>query len=119
MCKVISSDSVIGNLILESVERNQFTISIEKMFNYDELLSQKLESEDYCAGFDYFEILDFIDDYPFFVSPIDSNCLLIKNIENKSVLINQLTRYFRIGMPTYVIDVMKSVFSSVLEQEKK
>ena len=47
MCKIISSEAVIGNFILESLERNYFTVSIKKIVEYDNILSQKLESYDY------------------------------------------------------------------------
>lgn len=115
MCQIISSEAVIGNLILESVERNLFSIPIDKIINYDELLSQNLEENEYYTRFDFDEILDFIDNFPFFVYPIESEFLSIHKVANNTTLINQLTRYFRIGMPTPLIKVMKSVSRSILE----
>lgn len=116
MCKIISSDAVIGNFILESVERNNFSISIEKMISYDEELSQKLRAYDYFTRFDFDEIIDFRDNYPFFVKSVESNYIkILDETEDTRKLINQLKRHFRVGMPTLVINEMISVSKSIFD----
>lgn len=118
MCKIISSDAVIGNFIIESVERDNYDISIEKMNNYEKQLSENLEKYNYFTRFDFDEILDFTENYPFFVKSLQSNHMKICNKANNNTnLINQLKRYFRIGMPTLVINEMVSVSKSILASE--
>lgn len=118
MCKIISSDAVIGNFILESVERDNFDVSIEKMFNYDEKLSKELKTHNYFTRFNYDEILDFSENYPFFVKSVESNHIKIfDEMNNKTTLINQLIRYFRIGMPKLVVDEIVSVSNSIFALE--
>lgn len=118
MCKIISSEAVIGNFIIESVERDNYDISIEKMNNYEKQLSENLEKYNYFTRFDFDEILDFTENYPFFVKSLQSNHMKICNKSNNNTnLINKLKRYFRIGMPTLVINEMVSVSKSILASE--
>lgn len=114
MCRIISSDAVIGNFILESVTRGKYNISIETMIAYDEKLSESLKEHNYFTKLDFDEILDFTENYPFFVKSMESDCIRIVNeLDTKKKLINRLMRHFRIGMPQLVIDEMISASDSV------
>lgn len=118
MCKIISSDAVIGNFILASVEKNSFDVSFEKIIDYDEKLSENLKAHHYFTRFDYEKILDFTENYPFFVEASEPGHIKIFPASNgKKNLVNQLMRYFRIGMPKLVIDEMKSVSDSIFAME--
>lgn len=113
MCKIISSDAIIGNFILELVEKNNFCISIDKMIHWDEKLSENLKKHNYYTKFDFHSILDFQDNYPFFIESVESNCIKIFNKLNKITLMNQLARYFRIGMPKLVVDEIISTLKNI------
>ncbi len=115
MCKMISSDAVIGNFILESVGRKQFYISISKMMEYDELLSRNLRAHDYFTRFDFDELTNFVINYPFFVESIESDVVKIFNKTDN--LVHQLNRHFRIGMPTLVVEEMISASKSIFDME--
>ncbi len=116
MCKIISSEVVIGNFLLEAVERNTFDVSIEDMVIYDEKLSEQLKEHNYFTRFNFEEILDFKDNYPFFVQGIQSNYIRIMNeMDNKTKLKEQLGRYFRMGMPTLVVNEMISASKSIFD----
>ena len=118
MCKIISGDAVMGNFILESVRRNNFDISFEEMMKYDEKLSEKLKEHNYFTKFNFDEILDFTENYPFFVQSIESNGIkIVDEIGNKTNLMNQLIRYFRIGMPMLVVNEMITASKSILALE--
>ena len=118
MCKIISSEAVIGNFILESLERNYFTVSIKKIVEYDNILSQKLESYDYFTKFDFDEILNFKYNYPFFVKSIEPDYInFFDEVEDRMRMINQLKRHFRIGMPTLVVNEMISTSESIFNLE--
>ena len=115
MCKIISSDVVIGNFLLEAIERDTFNVLIEDMVIYDEDLSWKLNKYNYFTRFDYEKVLDFTENYPFFAQIIESNYIRIMNkMNNKDKLREQLGRYFRIGIPTLVVNEIRSVSDSVL-----
>jgi len=111
MCRIISSDNVIGNFIIEAIENNKFEFSIENIIHFDEIISINLREHDYFTGFNYNKIWDFQENYPFFISEIEEDLIKINydtNKQNKSQLIEQLKRYFRFGMPKTVIDEMIS-----------
>lgn len=44
MCKFISSDSIIGNFVIESLEKNNYKIEFEKLYDFDEQLSRSLDT---------------------------------------------------------------------------
>ena len=116
MCKFISSDSVIGNFVIESLEKNDFTIELKKLYDFDTLLSEKLITQDYYTKFDSGRIIDFKENYPFLVESLENDCLhIVKDIENREVFNSMLVRYFRLGMPKFVITQMKVVSQTILE----
>ena len=118
MCKIISSDAVIGNFILESLERKYLSSSINKIVEYDKALSQKLESYNYFTKFDFDEVLNFNYNYPFFIKSIETDHIeFLDKSDDISSVINQLKRYFRIGMPTIVVNEMISASDIIFKAE--
>lgn len=118
MYKRLSSEAIIGNFILSSVEKDKINISIEEIMCYDEELSLKLKEYNYLSRFDFDEIIKFKYNYPFFIEDIfDDHIKVFYDNRNKNEFINELIRYFRFGMPTIVVNEMISVSQSVLDQE--
>lgn len=117
MCKIINSDNVIGNFIIEAIENNKFEFSIESIVLFDKKISNNLKEYDYFTGFNYNKIWDFQENYPFFINEIEEDLVKISydiNKQDKSQLIEQLKRYFRLGMPKTVIDEMVSESKKIL-----
>ena len=115
MCKVISSESVIGNFMIESVKREGFEIDVEQLITFDKALSAGLKAHNYYTGFDFKKITDFQNSYPFFASiDDDSSKLTVCQTMDVESLKTKLVRYFRIGMPKLVVEEMKSASKTVL-----
>jgi len=116
MCKFISSDSVIGNFVIEILEKNDdFRIELTKLYAFDAQLSERLKEHNYYTKFENRRVLDFKDDYPFFIESLDKECFSIVNSEKKPELKSMLIRYFRVGLPKIVIEEMKTVSKTILE----
>lgn len=114
MCKFISSDSIIGNFVIESLEKNNYKIEFEKLYDFDEQLSRSLEAHNYYTKFDLVKVFDFKEQYPFLIESLENECFnIVKNIEIESFQAT-LIRYFRLGMPKIVIDKMKSISQRIL-----
>lgn len=114
MCKFISSDSIIGNFVIESLERNNYKIEFEKLYNFDEQLSRNLKAYDYYTKFDLVKVFDFKEQYPFLIESLENECFnIVNNVEVESFQAT-LIRYFRLGMPKIVIDEMKSISQMIL-----
>lgn len=116
MCKIISSESVIGNFIIEAVAKEDFQIKISKLFEFETALSQMLTKLDYYTNLNTLKIVEFAESYPFFVKSIDEGYLNIVNeTKDNKVLTNKLERYFRLGMPRVVINQMQDTSKAFLE----
>lgn len=106
MCKSISSDVIIGNLLIEAIERDVEQISFNQLLNFDNQISIAINAIDYSTKFSINNIHEFENNYPFFVSISNENNLRIvknKNRMEKDVIKNRLIRYFRIGLPNSVV----------------
>ena len=115
MCRFISGDSIIGNFVIESLEKDNFRIEFEKLYNFDRQLSVKLAEYDYYTNFDIIKVIEFKENYPFLIESSDDKCFYIKkNIEDKNQFYSILVRYFRLGMPKIVINEMKIVSQDFL-----
>ncbi len=113
MCKIISSDLIIGNFVIESLEKDDFKIEFEKLYDFDDKLSSNLEKYNYYTNFDLSNVIEFKQNYSFLIESYDDECFnVVKDIENFQSL---LIRYFRLGIPKFVIDEMKRVSKSILE----
>ena len=115
MCKTISSEAIIGNFMIEMVEKNNFEMQIDNLIVFEKKLSKQLKKHEYFTKFDFIQILDFKENFPFFVDNIDENFLIIKQNDQDSIkLTTQLSRYFRLGMPKLVIDEIKNISREIL-----
>lgn len=119
MAKVIDSDIILGNLIIEAVENGCFNLSVAKIFNCVDLLSQRLKSQGYYASISLEEMLNFAVDYPFFVKFVDSSSVIVQKPDDIQDFLAKLKRYFRIGNPTCVISAVKDVYSEVSGGDKR
>lgn len=115
MCKFISSDSIIGNFLIEAIEKDDFQIELKKLYDFDQQLSKKLEKHNYYTNFDLLRVSDFHENYPFIIESLDNEYFHIyKDVSNKDDFRSMLVRYFRLGMPKIVISEMKSISQTIL-----
>lgn len=115
MCKIISSDLIIGNFIIEAVAKNDFKVEIGAIQKFDEELSQRLIKYDYYTNFSMTSVACFAEYYSFLIESLDEQYIKILNDEaNEDRFAQKLNRYFRFGMPRIVIDEMHSVLQNLL-----
>ena len=114
MCKMISSESIIGNFLLAALENGDDLISIEKLFKFESLLNSKLNSFNYFTCLNYMNILDFAEDYPFFIKSINEINVYLTDSCDQCALSSKLNRYFKMGLPKVVIREMQVVSRNIL-----
>ena len=111
MWKCVSSDVIIGNFIIESVERNNFNVELKKLYTFDNELSSRLVQHNYYTNFKAEDVSYFIDQYPFLIeSYTDEGFRITQKNKTQEELRDTLLRYFRYGMPKVVINEMKHIF---------
>ncbi len=115
MCKIISSDIVIGNFVIEAVEKDDFEIELKKIYDFDTKLSKELIKHDYYTKFDPINVIEFQENYPFFIKSINESLVCVDDSNKKDYLMNMLIRYFRIGIPKIVAQEMKTISQTILE----
>lgn len=107
MCKCLSSNVIIGNFMLESLQINKFQIDFKELYNFDKQLSTKLLEYNYYSRFCINDVISFCNQYPFFVDSLDNSNIYINNHYEVYPL---LIRYFRLGMPKRIVDSIRIVF---------
>lgn len=117
MCKMISSESIIGNFLLAALEMGDDQVNIEKLFMFESILSSHLNRLNYFTHLNYMSILDFADDYPFFIKSVNEINVSLTDSYDSRVLLNKLNRYFKMGLPKAVINEMQAVSKNVLEDK--
>lgn len=110
MCKTITSEIIIGNFIIDSIKNKKEVksnvLEISNLINFEKRLSDAL-TEDYCSEFTLSDLFLFQQNYPFLLEKIDDdNLYIIDTVKNDDVL-KQLNRYFRIGVPSKIIQKME------------
>lgn len=115
MCKMISSESLIGNFLLASLEMGNHKIEIDELFAFESNLGSHLNHLNYFTRLSYSNILDFVDDYPFFIKSVNESSVSLTDSYDLAVLSNKLKRYFKMGLPETVIKEMQAVSKNVLE----
>lgn len=110
MCNLISNRLVIGNYLIESIEKNKYTFTLDEFDRFEKELTIKLNRIDYYSTFDEEGIFDFIEDYPSFLK-FDSDTLTISNEMDKERFLKLLKRYFRVG-------ISKSISSAISETSR-
>ena len=123
MWKSISSDAIIGNFIIESIEKNDFSVELKKLDAFDTELSGRLAQHNYYTNFNIKDVSFFRDQYPFLIESYnDEGFRIAKKNWTQEELRDMLLRYFRYGMPKVVINEMKQTLQTVLgrqlQQEK-
>lgn len=116
MCKIISSDIVIGNFIIDQVGEDiskAKVLTVEKLIAYDRKLSKKLKKGEYYTKFDVSDLTAFQNNYPFFVRKINENTIILSDHANNAAYKLQLMRYFRMGLPNNIIKSMVDASSEV------
>ncbi len=112
MCKIISSDLVIGNIIYESVKKDHYEIPMSTISSFDDQLSEAIKEYNCFTNFTLDNIRDFQMNYPF-IATISNNALSINKNEEKTCLIETLRNYFRAGIPTSVVNAIQKTFQEV------
>lgn len=57
MCKMISSESIIGNFLLAALEKGDDRINVDKLFMFESLLGSNLNHLNYFTCLNYMNIL--------------------------------------------------------------
>lgn len=115
MCKMISEESIIGNFLLAAVENGVSQIEVEKLFRFEMLLGTNLDKFNYFTCLNYMNILDFAENYPFFIKSVNEKNVQLTDSFGQDVLSNKLSRYFKMGLPKTVINEMQTASKNVLE----
>lgn len=114
MCRVIDSEIVIGNFLIESANKEILDIDIDKLLEFNSILSAKLSEIDFYSGLSNYLVNDFIESYPFFVDAVDETHLNIKSEKPQAQIIDSLTRYFRYGVINDIVDKMHDSFDELM-----
>lgn len=115
MSKIINSDIIIGNFIIEAVEKNDFEVKISQLYDFDLKLSEKLIEYNFYTKFDPINVIEFQEEYPFFIKSVNKTTFCVDNSNNKEHLKQMLIRYFRIGIPKIVSQEIKNISEMILE----
>jgi hypothetical protein len=118
MCRRIAPEFVIGNVFIEALKANRYSIKVEKIIEFDDRLS-----EIFLKRIDSYSKVDFVDVYStaetyscFFKISNDEVSLIMRDkdshayiddIEEKEVLSKRLSKYFRVGLPLDIIKAFK------------
>lgn len=118
MWKLISSDTIIGNFVIESIEKNNFSIELQKLYSFDKELSGRLAQHNYYTNFDVKEDVScFINQYTFLIESYnDEEFRIVQKNGTQEELRDTLLRYFRYGMPKVVINEMKQALQIILKR---
>lgn len=117
MCKIISSDSVIGNFVFEEVEKERYEIEIDELLKFERELSKKLKKFDYYTNFSKRCIINFMESYPFFIKSVSENTITInQDVFQHEKLFSKLERYFRLGIPQVVVNNMTEVYQNIVRK---
>lgn len=106
--KTITSGAVIGNLLYAALLYNISEVPINLIFEFERLISNKLELKDYYVSVSEENIQEFVAAYPFLATLSEDTLRL--DTSDSTALQGRLKRYFRVGLPAYVVEVM-DVFS--------
>ena len=109
MCKMISSESIIGNFLLAALEKGDDRINVDKLFMFESLLGSNLNHLNYFTCLNYMNILDFAEE------SVNEINVCMTDSYDQYVLSNKLSRYFKMGLPKVVINEMQTVSQKVLE----
>ena len=115
MCKFISSDTIIGNFVIESIEKNDFSVELQKLYSFDKELSGRLAQHNYYTNFNVKDVSCFRDQYPYLIESSSGDGFRIaQKIGSQDEFRRMLIRYFRYGMPKVVINEMKQTLQIIL-----
>lgn len=115
MCKIIDSEVVIGNILIELLEKNVQTIGFDKIVTFEEELSKKLNKLDYYTTFNLQEISKFEENYSFFITSRHEELIVNEKLFDESKQgMDRLSRHFRYGLPTLITEQIVSISKQVL-----
>ena len=108
MCKKINAELVIGNILIEAIERKQILLTIEQIIEFETKFDELLKKDDAFTDFNLSEISLFTQNYPFFLEIKDSESVEIQTSNDQiDIFTNRLKRYFRIGLPNNIVNDVK------------
>ncbi len=102
MAKIVSSNAILGNLILNCAVHNKCSISLNEIFVYRSALDKQANAGKYFITFNFADIEDFANEYCFFVNMDADGNLHLKNKPDQG-LIRRLKRYFEMGLPSDLV----------------
>ena len=108
---VVKTEVIIGNYIIELIEKGIFQFTIEDLHKLDNVLSLRVAKMDYHYKPLVFHIYDFLEKYPSFVTSKDDTVYIKKEaVKDKELVI----RYFRIGCPKNLVAEIIKVTKEVI-----
>ena len=108
MGKILKSDLIIGNFIINQVKNNRYDFIVSDIAKYNNILFDKLKKLDIYTNFSVRDIVDFQKRHFWF---FDDDGNLEFNIE-----LDQLIKYFQTGVLKTIVEVMEE---SYMELRKK
>ena len=107
--KLLSSDVIIGNFIIEASIRCQEKISIDSLSSFDTIISKSIYKIGYVTDFSIERVIEFKENYPFFMS--QTNEIYISKVD-------KLIKYFRIGLSNKLIHEFELAADTILGEYK-
>lgn len=104
---------LIGNFLLEAVERKVFQFEIKKLYIFSKVLTMNLQDTIYYTKFVPADVLDFLERFPEFLHASGSH-VMIPNDDVRKIK-RQLTKQFRSSLQQELVQIMHKSAVSVLE----
>ena len=110
---LVNTDVIIGNYIIELVEKGRRRFSFAELKEFDDVLSLRVAKLEYHFKPLLFHVEDFADTYREFVRQDRDGFFIPKDVD-KPLLI----RHFRIGCPADLLNEIKNVVNELLAKQK-
>ncbi len=109
MCRRISAEYIIGNVLIEALERKKSFVDFDVIIKVDDFLYKELlEKYDTFSKVDFEDIYSTVDNYPYFFKAKGNRLELAVSQDEGELegLKERLLRYFRIGLPKCVVEAI-------------
>jgi len=118
MCKVVNGDILIGNFLIEALNKGRIEVSYKDIMEFDRKLITTLEQDNYATRFSVNSIDNFENSYPFFVMPGENRSFRFVPFDEaelgKQNFLERLKRNFQMGLPNTLIEKLTSTADNVL-----
>lgn len=116
MCQRVDAEVIIGNVLITAVERQQFEISLDYFTDFDKEVTILLKKRKTITSFSTFELLEFENNYPYFIDDFSNDTIKLKSYESDKDFRNRLVNNFRAGLPSYLVEDMMEALDTVFNR---